>query len=167
MSYQATSLVCPYRAKVRRGNHCIPLRTIEDRGTTALELIVVVILIALFFAGALPTIKQLNNPLRNGAHEMVAFFKEARAKAMATTLAYSITPASATRITAAFAKNCAAADFSPDSSMALELPQGASLSATNWSVCFNSRGFADSSVDITMSDQTGRASCRERVSECV
>ena len=127
----------------------------ESRGTTIFELLAVMSVTALLSTIVVSNLKVLNTPASTGAAALVGFCKEARAKAMASTLAYTVKPASSTSIITTYAKTCATTPQTNDTALKLTLPRGARLSITNWSFCYSTRGLADSSLDIVMGDTGG------------
>ena len=96
----------------------------------------------------------LRDSADNGAAELTGFFKKARAKALATTMAYTVQPQTATRVIATIGTSCSAAQAA-DPEMILDLPTGATLSTLGWAVCYNTRGYADDSLNIVVSDTKG------------
>lgn len=124
---------------------------------TLLELLVALSLFAIMLGIAIPNLKDLNNPLRNGTAALTSFLKEVRGKAISSTSAYRITPVSTTRIVTSFATNCSSETFIDDPSTVLELEAGARLNATSWVLCFNPRGLADDNEEIVIRDQHGDA----------
>ena len=109
-------------------------------------------LIAITMGVAAANLRTFKEPATSGASQLVGFMKQARAKALASTLAYTVKPASSTRVMTTFGSSCSATQTT-DTSLSLVLPTGASLAATTWSVCFGVRGLADTSIDITVADQ--------------
>ncbi len=125
-----------------------------QRGASLLEVLSAMGLFAVLSGAALANYRALENPALTGASALAAFFKETRAKAMAATLAYTIKPSSNSRIVTTSGKTCAAAQ-SADAGQTLDLPRGAFLGSVDWSVCYDTRGIADTSVDITVADGEG------------
>lgn len=127
----------------------------ESRGTTILELMTVVSLAAILSTIVISNVKALNTPASTAAAAFVGFCKEARAKAMASTYAYTVKPASSTSIVTTYAKSCTATPQTNDPALTLPLKQGARLSSTSWSFCYSTRGLVDSSLDIAIGDTNG------------
>jgi len=127
----------------------------QDRAFTLLELMAVLGLASIIGFICLHEFRPLSDPLRNGTAEVIAFMKQARAKAISTTSAYTVQPLSATRIGTVYASFCSDTETTADNSMVLDLPQGISLSDTDWSVCFSSRGLPDANVVIPLSAVRG------------
>lgn len=122
------------------------------RGFTIVELLLVLAIIGVLMGMTALTMQSLNSPLQSGTSELLGFFKQTRAKAMATTAAYRVLPASSSRIITRFANNCTAATFTDDPQLVLDLPKGVALLDTNWSLCFSARGLADNSLTVTLQD---------------
>lgn len=126
----------------------------KERGFSLFELIVVMALSASLFSMALINAKGLANQSLNGASSLMGFLKVTRAKALATTQAYTIAPISSTQIGTTYGDTCSDTTQTADSEVFLELPSGAFLSDTTWSLCYNTRGFSDNSLDIQILDHT-------------
>ena len=131
-------------------------KSTHERGYTIFELVTVVGLIAVIMGIVAFKLRDLDNPLENGANQMRGFFKQVRAEAIASTSAYIVRPASSTEIETLRGTSCSDASPVVDSRVALELPSGASLTATDWSFCYNSRGFPDSNIEIDLHDIGGQ-----------
>ena len=123
----------------------------SDRGYTLLELLITVSLVGVLMCMAIFNFKALQNPADNGAAQLASFFKVIRAKALASTLAYTVTPQSATRIITTRAGTCEGAQ-TDDPTQTLTLPEGSSLVEQAWSICYNPRGLSNSSADIHIQD---------------
>ncbi len=128
------------------------MRDRKDSGYTVIELIVTVGLAALLMGGAIISMQSLRQPADEGASEVVSFLKLVRARALISVRAYRVAPISTTRLAASYASSCSAATFTTDSSLALKLPNHSSLAATNWSICYTSRGIAESNLSFVVRD---------------
>lgn len=124
----------------------------NERGTSLLEVLVVLLIASLLMAMAVPNLDELERPLVNGAHQVVGIVKLARAKAVSTTSAYILAPVSGERIGASTALSCDDPVPLADDSLFLDLPRGITLADTDWTVCLNSRGFAQQNVTIVLVD---------------
>ncbi|MCO6431662.1 MAG: prepilin-type N-terminal cleavage/methylation domain-containing protein [Deltaproteobacteria bacterium] len=125
----------------------------RDRGFSVLELLVVMGISAIIFSLAVLDTKSYGNQALNGASTLMGFLKSSRAKALATTQAYTLTATSPTHVASAYSTNCASATQTLDPALSLDLPDGAVFTATPWTVCFTPRGLSDSSIDIQVQDQ--------------
>jgi hypothetical protein len=76
--------------------------------------------------------------------------KQTRAKSMSTISSYRLRPFSRSQLVVEFATNCSEEAWTLDPRMDLDLPTGVTLSATDWSVCFNSRGTASDNVVLVL-----------------
>ncbi len=121
-------------------------------GFTLIELVVAVALVGVLMGVAVFEFRDVENPANNGAAQLASFFKETRAKALASTLAYTITPQSTTKIVTTKGKTCEAAQ-TPDNLQSLTLPSGSSLLQTSWAICYNARGVSNNSFDIHIADE--------------
>ena len=126
----------------------------NNRGMTILELLVVLTVATAFSAMAVFAFQELANDSQNGAVVLSSYFKTARAKALANTMAYTISPVSATRVRATRGASCTT-EQRLDTGMILDLPRGARLDATDWQICYNTRGLSDASATIGVTSPDG------------
>ena len=123
------------------------------KGFTLLELLVSITIVGILMSFATFDYRALENPVQNGAQALMGFMKKTRAKALASTLAYTITAANSGRIITTYSTVCSGTQTA-DSSLTLNLPSSAHLTDTSWSICYNTRGLSDNSADIVVSDGT-------------
>jgi len=125
----------------------------SERGFSLLELMVVFSLMGVISAVGVYSLRELNDPLKDSAAQMLTNFKRARAKALATTFAYTVTPsADGSRVVASYADNCSDSSPTIDTSLEHTLPDGVSIMDRTWSLCFTARGTLSDSQDIVISD---------------
>jgi type IV fimbrial biogenesis protein FimT len=148
-------------------------KTNTKAGFSLIEVLVVIALTALLAAFAAPAITFGNNPLKDTSNRIAASFKLARAKAMAQTSAVRIRPISATEFVMERAARCSDTTWTnisdrvekngqlvyedlsfdtPAQLTAAQVDGNAVTPATNWNLCFNSRGVANTTVVLTMRD---------------
>lgn len=133
----------------------IPNRN-PEAGTSILELMVVCGIIAIMAGTAAFNVKEMDRPLENSSAAVQSFFKQARAKAIATTSAYTVYPVSASRLATKVGTTCAQASPPADSTLTLDLPAKTRLTSVGWSTCFSSRGFASTDLSLAVrSDEDG------------
>lgn len=128
----------------------------HEQGFSFLELITTMGLIVVTMGMAVFNLRSLNNPLENGANQLRGFLKQVRAEAISSTSAYVVRAASDIGIETLRGNSCTDSAPVPESRMALQLPNGARLSDTTWTVCYNSRGFPDGNVQIELEDIGGQ-----------
>ena len=128
---------------------------IRQHGFTLLEMMAVVAIFGVLSGIAIINLKEFSNPVENGAAQLLGFMKQARARALSTTSAYFVMPTSVTHIITKYGVNCSDGAPVVDSTLTMNLPSGASLTATNWSICFTARGLSDSNTTVVVSDGSG------------
>lgn len=128
----------------------------RSRALTLVEVLVVLGITAIVLTIGTINLRGLNNPLQNGTSQLEGFFKQTRAKAMATTSAYRVRAESPGRLVTEYAGNCNSVTWTADPRLTLELPPGVRVSGTNtpvtWPVCFTSRGLANKNLIVTLSN---------------
>lgn len=135
-----------------------PLR--DERGSSLFEVLVVLVLIGILLATAISNLDQLNRPMEAATAEVAGFLKQARARGMSTTRAYTVRPTSTEHLIAEFSNECGETPAA-DPKLTLDLPRGVVLNGTSWSVCFNPRGLATSDPTIELIDEEGRTKTLE------
>ena len=126
----------------------------SQSGYTALELITTLGLAAVLSVIAVNTLKTLHDPVKGASSGLKGYVKQVRARAISTTSAYEVKPVSNNQIQSSFGSTCDSIT-TVDSHLTLTLPTGASFAATDWSFCFNSRGFPDMNTQITLTGSSG------------
>lgn len=119
-------------------------------GFSLVELLVVMALAGIALGAAALYLRPMEAPVQTAGEELQGLLRQARARAMATTSAYRVSPATSERLITEFAANCAETSWTTDSGLALTLPRGVTMTDTSWTACFNSRGLADSNLVITL-----------------
>lgn len=127
----------------------------RDRGFTLFELIASLGLFAIMMSIAISNLKDLDDPLQDGAAQVLSFLKKARARAISSTQAYFVSASSSTQIITEAGLNCSDAAPVADPLLVLDLPSSVSMTDTAWSFCFSSRGLADSNISIPLIDTDG------------
>ncbi len=128
-----------------------------DAGFTIFELLVTLGLFIILSGIAVSNLKDLDDPLQDGAAQVLSFVKKVRAHAISTTQAYFVSASSTTQIVTQYGTNCN--DVAPvdDPLLVLDLPSTVGMTDIVWSFCFNSRGLADSNIVIPLEDSDGYA----------
>lgn len=93
-------------------------------------------------------LRELYDPSQSAAAELAGFLKKSKARALASTRAYTISPSSSTEVTTTYGKSCNDPDQIEDSRLTFSLPKGSELEDTSWSICYGVRGLANGSADI-------------------
>ena len=120
----------------------------SERGFGIVEIIAVLGLSAIMLGMAISNLKVLNDPLQNNSQQMMGFIKQVRAKAIATTSAYTITAPTRDRLVASSAANCDDPAPTLDPNAYLDLEQGAELASVAFSLCFNTRGLPSANTRL-------------------
>lgn len=130
-------------------------------GITLIELLVVLAMIGIIAAIAALDLRPLNNEARNAASEFAATVRQARARAMSTTSAYRLVLAAADRVEAQTRATCdGGGTWVAEAALEFQARDGTELIAGadvgDEITCFNSRGIATASPDLTFGDARGR-----------
>jgi prepilin-type N-terminal cleavage/methylation domain-containing protein len=126
-------------------------RHTRSSGFTLIEMVVVVAIIGIVVGTASFAFKEIENEAYNGASELMGLMKRSRAKALTSTVAYTIRPVTTTRVVATYANSCSETQVN-DTSLVLDMPSGARLLDTTWSICYGPRGLSGNSADIIVRD---------------
>jgi prepilin-type N-terminal cleavage/methylation domain-containing protein len=124
-------------------------------GFSLLETLVVLMLSGVLASIAIGNLRELANPAQSGAAQIEAFLKQVRSIAISQTLAYQVSAESASRLVASFGASCNGT-MQTAPGLTLDLPNGTTISPTDFTVCFNSRGIAMDNVSVEISDARGR-----------
>jgi hypothetical protein len=124
---------------------------VNARGTTLIELIVVVALLGLSITAVAFYLAPLETPLKSGTVLLEGYFRQVRRQAMATTSAYRAIPQGTNRLIAQRASSCLDTSWTDDPLVRLTLPDGVGMTDSSWTVCFSSRGISESNVIVTLS----------------
>ncbi|MCB0345319.1 MAG: hypothetical protein KDD66_09375 [Bdellovibrionales bacterium] len=129
---------------------------LNDVGSSLIEFIVAISLIGIVSGAVVSNMKVLDDPLTNASFAVEHFLRLTRGQAMSRTISVVVQPTSSLRLQASYADSCAEdAVLTPVSDLVLDLPRGASLVTTDWSVCFTQRGFADVASSFELQREDG------------
>lgn len=130
----------------------------SELGYTLIQMLTTLGLLSILSLIAVSNVKSLRNPLANASFEISHFLRLVRSRAISQTLAITVTATSPTHITTASAASCYDEETTTDqvSNLQLDLPNGAQLSNTEWSVCFSQRGMANEHVIFDLESEGGR-----------
>ncbi len=129
----------------------------DEAGFSLYELLLVLALSGILMSAAVDNLKILDRQLSTSSEELLAFLKRTRAKAIASTSAYTIEPISNSHVIVRVSAQCGAGPYATDSSLSLRLPAKVTFDNTSWSSCFSSRGLASSDSEILMRDTEGNS----------
>lgn len=122
----------------------------SSAGMTMIEALVVLALFGIALGMAGLYLRPMEAPLRTGAELVDAFFRQVRARSMATTSAHRVLPATDHSLSVERAASCSAGAWTPVPGFALELPREVTMEDTAWSVCFSSRGLASNNIVVAL-----------------
>ncbi len=120
-------------------------------GFTLLEMLVTISIASTLIALTPFNYRALEDPVKNGSQALMGFMKKTRAKALASTRAYTIKAVSSRRVITTYGSTCSATQYT-DSTLTLDLPSSAYMTDSTWSICYGTRGLSNSSNDITVTD---------------
>ncbi len=125
------------------------------QGFSLVELLVVLAILGVALGIGFLNLRPFYNPLEDAQTRLRGHLNLVRGKAMATTSAYRVRPQGDRVLVAEWARRCSDTTWTGDPSLRLELPQEVRFAQGNWSLCFNSRGYADRNLVIRV-EQPGR-----------
>ena len=126
----------------------------KQSGFTLIEMLLVLGIMTILSGIAVLNVRKFNNASANAANEIASLVKRGRAYAMTSTTTIKIAPISSTAIQATSASTCAATTRTTINELGLSLPSGANLLASDWSICFTSRGLSQESLNIGINDRS-------------
>ena len=122
----------------------------NDRGTSLLELLVVLALLGLSVTAISFNLAPLETPLQSGSVLLEGYLRQVRRQAMATTSAYRAVPIGPDRLIAQRGPSCLGTTWTDDPRVQVELPDDVEMTDSTWRVCFSSRGISASNVIVTL-----------------
>ena len=122
----------------------------SQAGTTLIELMVVMAVLALIIGGANVYFGSVKMPLRTGGQLVEGLIKETRAKAATTMTVHRVRPLSDEQLIVEHAASCSAGTWTYDPAFDVELPDGVTLTDTSWMICFSNRGTALATQTLTL-----------------
>jgi prepilin-type N-terminal cleavage/methylation domain-containing protein len=141
-----------------------------NSGFTLVEVLVVVMLLGIMAAFAMPSVLSANKNWENASKQIAGNFKLARAKAVSKTSVYKVKAISVTEFEVKSASSCDTPDptvgstWQPDFTFDVKMPKDTQLilptyvdgtSKTNlldWDICFDTKGAANKAIQITLQD---------------
>ena len=129
-------------------------RNLRQSGFSLLELLAGLLLIGIISSTAISNLNALKNPLTNTGHLVSHYLRLVRSRAISQTLAIEVSPESNSRLVAKSTSSCSGS-MSPIDDLSLDFQDGVTLEDTDWTVCFNQRGLADSYITFTIESAQG------------
>ncbi len=131
------------------------MRPRAESGFSFIDMLVAMALMAILSYMAVSNIKELENPLADASYQVSRFIRLIRSRAISQTIVIVIQPDSATEIVSFSSTACDGA-LTAINDLSLTLPDGSSLTDTNWSACLNQRGLSDTNLVFSIQDQEGK-----------
>jgi Tfp pilus assembly protein FimT len=125
---------------------------VSQRGFSILELCFVLVLTTVLSGLVAYNFLAEKDKPQFDANHLVALFKRARARALATTQAYTIRPTSVSAIEVIPSSSCDTVDNTTTEVLSLELSGENQLQDITWSICFSPRGIGNGSASIPISN---------------
>ncbi len=128
----------------------------DESGHTLINIITTLALIGILGATAVSSFSDLSDPLANASFSTEHFLRLARGNAISNTQAIQVAPVTATRLGMSTSDSCTGTMTAVPNTF-LELPKGASMPDTSWTVCFNQRGLSSTNTSFTINDSDGHS----------
>lgn len=122
----------------------------RQSGTSLVEVLVVLAIAGIALGTTALYLMPAEAPLQTGAGLLEGALRQARLQAIATTSAFRVRPATATRLATETASSCVATSWDTVTPMNVVLPRNVSMTDDEWSVCFSSRGISTNNVKIPL-----------------
>jgi prepilin-type N-terminal cleavage/methylation domain-containing protein len=122
----------------------------NNKAFTVIELLVCMALVGIVSAIAIYNMRSFSDPTAEGTGHVMAFLKQSRAKALATTYAYTVKPATSGSLITTYGISCSSVTQTSDTQMTLALPNGVTFVSTAWSVCYTPRGLASANTNFSI-----------------
>jgi Tfp pilus assembly protein FimT len=123
-------------------------------GYMMIELLVVVALVAVILGASWFAMRRTESPLRTGGEIVEGMLERARAGALSSLDVRRVRPFDDRSLVLESGSSCTSGTWSLEGGSRTELPRGVHLSATGWSVCFNSRGIPSANQTIPLQHET-------------
>jgi len=107
----------------------------SSAGSSLIELLAVLAIVGIAVGAASLYLRPLEAPVQTAAAELEGFLKQARARALSTTSACRVLPATARGVRAECADDCAASTWTPEAGGRLGFPDRVTMTNAAWSVC--------------------------------
>jgi Tfp pilus assembly protein FimT len=124
----------------------------SEGGFSILELLATFVITSIMLGIVALDLKAFHQPALAGASEFAGFVRRTRAKALATTYAYTIEPSSATNIITTYGTSCSSTTQTRDRALTMTLPDMAAFTTTGWHICFGARGVSEDSAMLSIHD---------------
>jgi len=128
---------------------------------TILEMLVAVVFLGIMLGIAVSNLRVQADPLSIATTNLEGFLKQMRARAISSTLAYTINPTSSGYLQTRYSSKCSDTTKTVDSKYFLKLPTTVTFGATTWSFCYSSRGFPDANIQVTLRNTTANSQILE------
>lgn len=121
----------------------------HQTGFSLPELLIVIAVLAIALGITALYLEPLGSPIESGVTLVDGFLRDLRVTAIASTRAVRIRPFGKDTLIAERADSCGSSTWL-DAGRSIELPTGVTMLATDWAVCFTSRGISSDNVKIVL-----------------
>ncbi len=119
-------------------------------GVTMIEMLIVLALLAIGMVVVGSRLGAFERPLLTASQEIDAVIRETRARAMSTTSALRIRPINDSSLAVERALACGSATWTEEPRLAIDLPRDVTFTATDWEICYSSRGLTATNTRVTL-----------------
>ena len=122
----------------------------QQAGIGLVEMLVVLAITGIALGAAAMYLQPAEVPLETGANLLEGSFRQARLRAIATTSAFRVQPASSGVLATQSSTSCTGTTWTTETGLNVALPSGVTITDTTWAVCFSSRGVSTDNTTVTL-----------------
>ena len=139
----------------RAGHDSTRIRTEPEAsgqsGMTLVEMLAVLAIFGILIGMGAVYLTPMEAPLKTGSEILETAFRQARARAIATTSSYRVRPSTAGEVVGEYARSCSSVSWNDEPKLYRDLPDSVTFPDPSWVVCFSPRGVASANVVVTLS----------------
>ena len=133
----------------------------RSSGIGMVELAITVAMLSVLLCVGFANIQAFYGSVDGSTDKLLHFIKSVREEAMSSSKSLKVVAKSTNTLSVSRANTCGSTDWSSVSELELRLDTGVVFQTDKWEICYNSRGVADVSFDIVLSDEFGRTNTVE------